>query len=382
MTSIEGLEEGTREAKRRRQWDDTATTESPAQPSTAAAVVIAPDVAGSRSPTTGDTHGPPTALAVSKQLCLLDLAGGGTTMARDDAVRALEALSNWAIDTDDSAFLKHFQIYAGTPRVLDFLKKNMGDLNLVESVCYLLAWCLSSGNTTDQKAVATQIRQSLVDLQGIQTLLLANDECSATNTEAAIQIWTCLKTVTSQSPNITAINPEEKEQAILVTDAACDWLTKISTTHTAFLTTSFLFLLLGTLSTQLEVSLLEPQDIQRRAVVPAALKCLLHVEGSWKHDESCANTVVSFFCECGVLTGSQYQDLIPFYIKILKSFPLADHITSWVILFLEGASSNVDKGILKNAGVCVALAKFDISGAPNDEWMRLARELGKKLFED
>jgi hypothetical protein len=391
MTSVDGGEE-TREAKRLRQsdgTDSTASTEAPAQLSMEAAIVIALDAAGSTGSSssrhvtpTANANGPPTTAAVSKQLFLLDLAGSGPTLARDDAVQALETLSNWACDFDDSAFLEHFQRYAGTARVLDFLKQNMGDVNLVDCVCLLLARCLSPDGSTDRKDAASEISRSLVDVRGIETLVLANDQCSEKISESGLEhamtVWTCLLNVTRLFEDITS-NPKEKEQAILLAEAACDWLTKISTTHKVFFTWAFLGKLLGTLA---EV-FLEIKDMQGRAIVPTALKCLLDVKGSWEHDQLAACNVGEFFGQCSehsVLTSSQYQDLVPFYINSLKYFPLHSDITSCAVDFLKQASSSVDKSFLRYAGVGVALAHFDISGAPDDEWMQSARELIRKLY--
>lgn len=374
--------EESREAKRRRRAGD---------PLVVVAAAIVPDVAASASSESSEADAVaaatdlPTGAAVAKQLGYFDLARDGLPLARAGALRALKTMDEWASDDESYvAFSVYFQRYGGPARVLDFLKENMVDAELVELVCAFIAICSSDNVAENCLGMANANRKLFVDLEGIQTFLLANDEHFATNTDsslkAAASIWWCLWNTTWE------------EQATLVVDAACVWLEKLSTL--SFTTTShgidLLDSLLGALSSQMTKSFLKSRDIKTRKIILKALKAVLPTIGKWKKPawkQPALNPggICAFFSECSkkkdLLTHSQFQDLLPIYVEALEEYPLETNVYTWTISFFENASSVVDKQVMKRSGVCVALSQFDNSDATEDHWKERARKLVMKLFK-
>jgi hypothetical protein len=72
----------------------------------------------------------PTTDQLSQELCkIVDIVH----YSRDESIRALENLHDWAF-TEDADFLKSFHTYGGIAKVLDFLKATMNDGNCKGSI--------------------------------------------------------------------------------------------------------------------------------------------------------------------------------------------------------------------------------------------------------
>lgn len=386
--------------------DVTVSTASSSSLSSSAdtEAILVPDVAVSTASSllessTADTASAatdlPTGAAVAKQLLHFDLlARDGTSLARNAALRELDTMKKWASSNDITyvAFIKYFQRYGGPARMLDFLKGNMADTELVGLICRFYSSCMSVSTNGNTRNVVTvdEFRKQFVDLDGIQTLLLANDEHFATNTDssllAANTIWWCLERVTLWCAyNKDGIIAMEKFQSTLVTDAACDWLEKLSTIDvTTAPRETLLDVLLGTLGSQMAASTLKSGDMKTKKIIPTALEAVLRSIGKWKRP-LIPEGIFYFFSWCSkmtnLLTHSQFQELLPWYIYALTEYPLEQTVSTWTISFLEDASSFINKQVMKKSGVCVALIQFDISDAPEDMWKARARKIVRELCE-
>ena len=71
----------------------------------------------------------PTPVELSKELCKIV----SDRYSRDESLRAINHLHNWAL-TGDNDFFKSFHIYGGIVKVLDFLKATMNDVNCKGSI--------------------------------------------------------------------------------------------------------------------------------------------------------------------------------------------------------------------------------------------------------
>lgn len=396
-------EDETREAKRRRQMGVPPVVTVVFGQSDTVSEPFVPDVAMSTAPPSSESPVAavvsaatdlPTGAAVAKQLCHFDLARDGATLARGEALLALAALTKWARNKEQClSFFMYFQRYGGHGRMLDFLKENMADTELVKRICTLFACCMywDDKSTENHLAAANKHRRQFVDLDGIQTLLLANDEHFAITTisdvNAAVEIWMCLTNVTSLYPNNDAgFIATEKEQTTIVGLAICDWLEKLSASNFAFqVMAPLLSNLCATLDFQLTKSILKSNHFKTRNIIPTALKAVLPTIGKWKGPTLKPETICSFFYRCSktkdLLTASQFQELLPLYVEALTEYPDDCRISSWTIPFLENASTVVDKQVMKKSGICVALFQFDVSEVADDSWKKRARKLIRELCE-
>lgn len=336
-----------------------------------------------------------TGAAVAQQLGHFDLAGEGATLARTDALQALDTMKKWASDSESyNAFSVYFQRYAGPARMLDFLKENMEDAKLVELICSFFNDCMYTDNDAaeDREAIVMEFRKLFVDVDGIETFLLANIEHFTNDTDlgvmAAQNIWSCLSNVTSLYPDTNDGSiAREKEQTTLVTEAGYDWLEKLGSTSDISLSRmNLLDSILGTLSFQMDKSILKNSHVKTKKIVPTALKAVLLTIGKWNSSAvSSPGGICAFFGGCSdqknLLTPSQFQELLPMYVEALKEYPLETCVTTFSIAFLENASSVLEGIVMKKAGVCVALSQFDISDAAEDCWKERARTLVKELYE-
>jgi hypothetical protein len=163
--------------------------------------------------------------------------------SRDEKLRTLERLNKWAF-TQDSGFLKSFHACSGASSVLNFIKKTMNDGNCVganrmeciENSTQLILQVTYSGEKGVNKEIATKIADSLMDCDGINTLIHASKEYAGGDDipqlKALNGIWNALRNITCKKDAMKdTIN---KDQAIALFDTGIDDISQLKSVDAYF----------------------------------------------------------------------------------------------------------------------------------------------------
>jgi hypothetical protein len=270
---------------------------------------------------------------------------------RTVAIQALNTIGKWVMlscyenrDDDYATFMKLFVLYGGFPRLFDFLKSQMEDAECVSKAAIVLKW------STKMSRYGAEVSKAVELSGGNHTLLLANDEFGSGTTDAelevVVEIWRALS-------NIHALEPKPgREQALLVVEAACDWLDKLSTIHSSDL----LEVVLCFLKKQTVV------DLQCRMVIPQSVKALHAHRKSLKGNRNLSSAAVSFFfgrcCEKkGPCTTQEYEDILMFCAQALCDFPSSRKIQFYGLHLLYDICAKVKKAKVLKSDAGVALAR-------------------------
>ena len=328
----------------------------------------------------------PTRRELSKELCrIVDL----DTYSWEQALATLKKLSKW-LKQQDLDFLKSFHLFGGGVKVLDFLTSSIDDVNCkgkIRSRC--IGWAASvissavfcvednHGNTED---TVTKIHASIVDYDGINTLINASEEYIGGDDfyqlYALWNIWGALR-------NISALDSDKKEiskeQAIAVFETGIDVMFDLKTVDTSWencpsggrpknlkkrglpsnCVLEHVFCTLNSLVHQ--GYLTTEYCIQNKTIVGKCLDVFKKNEGTWiDRGEAVTKWATSMFICCynkRLLCDSDYEILLPFYAYALKQHAANKDIRNHAIGFFSRSCAAVhDKNIIKQSGVMELLA--------------------------
>jgi hypothetical protein len=322
----------------------------------------------------------PSSDELSEELCNII----STRYSRDEALRTLERLSKWAF-THDSDFLKSFHRYSGVVKVLDFLKKTMKDGNCIGAVrmecikkaANVIANVTHHGGNNENVDIATKIATTLMECDGINTLINASEEYAGGDDvpqlKALSSVWMALRNITVKKDAIS------KDQAIAIFDTGIDIISQLKSIDIP-LASSALEPVFYTLHNIVYFNYVTKKYFQDKKIISNCL-AVFKKDNTWTcRNETLIRLVIGFFQTCRLKNfldkSSDYEMLLPLLVMALKEYPSNDDIRKCVLSLLYGACSTVnDKNTIVRSGAMEVLGALFTSDDINEDGKNQVRIL-------
>ncbi|OEU11868.1 hypothetical protein FRACYDRAFT_244988 [Fragilariopsis cylindrus CCMP1102] len=328
----------------------------------------------------------PTPAKLSKELSKIV----SDRYSRDESLRALKNLYTWAL-TQDVDFLKLFHIYAGIVRVVDFLNATMNDIHCkgsirmecIENAADVIMLITFKGENAINNEVATKNVATLLDCDGVNTLIAASEEY--TGGKAVPQ----LKAVHSVWRAFTQISDSLmiQDTAITIFGTGIDIMSQLKSVD-GDIASKTLEHVFHSLCGIVYHDRMTKKYFQDKNILPKCLE-VFKKNGTWnfRSCEELIHKAVVFFNICRTKNlldeSSDYEMILPLLVVALKKFPSNDKIRGHVVNFLNNACSseaNNKKTILRS-GVMEPLVLLLASDEINDEnWKDKVRTLISKII--
>jgi hypothetical protein len=333
-------------------------------------------VAAAVAATTNNDDELPTTDQLSRELCkIVDVVH----YSREESLRALKNLFKWAF-IGDNDFLKSFHTYGGIVKVLDFLKATMNDVNCkgsirmkcIEKAARVIAMVAVVREDAMNKDIAAKIATTLLDCDGINTLINASEEYTGGDDipqlEAMRCVWNALRNLTCNLTTdfllITALN---------IFDTGIDTMSQLKSVD-GDIASEILEHVFCTSNNIVHANYITKKYFQDGNILSKCLD-ILKKNGVWnfRSREGLLHEAMNFVdCCCinNLLDESlDYEMILPLLVVALKQFPSNDKIRGYAVNILDEACSsepNNKKFILKS-GVMEPLGSLLASDEINDE---------------
>jgi hypothetical protein len=313
----------------------------------------------------------PTPVELSQELCKIV----SDRYSRDESLRALNNLNTWAL-TNDSDFFKSFHTYGGIVRVLDFLKATMNDVNCKGSI---RMECIESAadvisQVTFNNEIAAKIITTLLDCDGIDTLINASDEYIGGYDLPRLQVvnavWCAFRYITHHIlKNDSLIS---QEQAIAIFDTGIDIISQLKSVggDIALETLEDVFY---TFNSIISCDYVTKKHFQDKTFFS---KCLdvFKKNDAWTciGREDFIHNTVEFFdscCDKNLLDeSSDYEMILPLLTVFLKKYPSNNKIREHIMNMMDRSCSTInDKKVIERSGALEVLSILLASDNINDE---------------
>jgi hypothetical protein len=330
----------------------------------------------------------PSSDELSEELCNII----STRYSRDEALRTLDRLSKWA-STQDSDFLRSFHRYSGVVKVLDFLKKTMKDGNCIGAVrmecikkaASVIVNVVHTGRNNENVDIATKIAITLMECDGINTLINASEEYAGGDDvpqlHALRTVWFALRNITHAQDAIKdAIN---KDQVIVFFDTGIDIISQLKSVDIP-LASNALEQVFSSLHNIVLLNYVTKKYFQDKNIIS---KCLVvfKKDDTWNcRSEALMRTAIGFFRTCQFENlldkSSDYEMLLPLLVMALKQYPSNDDIRKYVLSLLDGACTTInDKKTIVRSGAMEVLGALFTSDDINEDGKDAVRILIHKI---
>jgi hypothetical protein len=333
----------------------------------------------------------PTPIELSKELCkiVVDTADCNSGYSRDKSIRALKNIYNWA-GTKDYHFLKYFHTYGGVLKLLDFLTETIKDPECVGSS--ILMKCIVNaanvitsvthpGKNGINEEITTKIAITLMDCNGIHTLINASEECTPGDEDAAnnntlqlsalCSVWLALRNTTcKKDPMKDTIS---KAQAITLFDTGINIIFQLKSVDGPIVseTLEHVFITLHSIvfDSYITTEYFHSND---KDILSKCSEVFIKQDNdgnksSWEENsrrsENAIKCAIHFFNCCRIKElldrSSDYEILLPLLAIGLKTFPSNNSIRNNTLLLLNSSCSIInDKKIIKDSDVIGVLGEL------------------------
>jgi hypothetical protein len=337
----------------------------------------------------------PTQNEISKKLCLIDICSntGHSMLCREESLVALDKLGKWAY-SEDPTFFEYFDTFGGVARVLYFLRTVVDNetcngvirMKFIRKAVRLTARVCFLGVDETIMDIVKKNATNVVNFGGIETLLLAGNECKAdwSNSGSTLKIisliWYTLSSITCLVGDMIV-----HDRAYCIFICCVDIIGHLRSV-TDPMASEILCDVLGTLNNIMSVDHIDlTREFKGKAILSKCLE-ILKKDGalfSYGNDVIMA-TVVDFLDTCyhkELLNQDLDQETFIYLCVIgLKQFPANGTIRKQVVKLLDGACSTIyDKKIIERADTMVGLAPLltsdDIDEVEKDNVRGLMRKI-------
>mmetsp|Transcript_58368 Transcript_58368/g.67295 ORF Transcript_58368/g.67295 Transcript_58368/m.67295 type:complete len:498 (-) Transcript_58368:318-1811(-) len=314
----------------------------------------------------------PTGIQLSKELCKIV----SDRYSHDESLRALDKLFQWSY-TKDSTYLNCFDRYSGIIRVFDFLKESItkkkeedGSALPLPNRMMMLLECIEKASSVIQSVcfvgvdgvntdIATKIATSaILDCDGIQTLILASEECT-NNPRGAYQfkalntIWAAVRNITSATTCTIYTN---KDQATILYTGMNIISQLNKSIHDVSMASTVLVYIVATFSTIVKNKYATQKYFREKRILTNCLD-LVKKNNNKNPSEMLTYTVIMFFHRCHsnnlfsdhnnmanvgsscYASSSDYELVFPFFGRSIKKFPTNHKIRKIVIDFINSIAT-------------------------------------------
>jgi len=371
----------------------------------------------------------PTRIDLSIELC--KIVDHSHYSRIDDSMQTLGKLLEWA-DTEDKTFLQNFDAYGGVLKLLDFIQttlvdeetnKNDGSGTICMGCIGKAACCIANviylGEDNTNLAIATKMATTLVNYNGIQTLLIANNVLLLISTDDTVfshssQHLDATKAIWGAFKNITYIVDKDvmkKEQAIDLFDSAMRMIRTlvvrnytdhdIDTNDTNMTTASNTARnMFDTLTNLVLHNYITKEEFKDKEALSKCLKAVAMVPNNKKNNNNNDNnknnttpsslllkSIIVFLQACSKNdllehgNASDYESIVPLCVSCLKECSTNPTIRTFVVDLLTEAcnSSNNNNKMIEKAGALEALSLLVTSIYINEDEKKNVRSLIVKI---
>ena len=307
----------------------------------------------------------PTPLELSKELCkIVDT----DRYSRQESLCALENLNNWTL-TEDPDFFKWFDIHAGAVKVLDFLTETMKDpecvgvirFKCIENAAYVITGFCYQGEKGVNKDITTKIATTLVNYDGINTLIKASEEYTGEDVrqlEAVHSVWLALRNIAAKKD--VMVDVINTDQAIALFDAGIDVISQLKSVDGST-AAKILLQVFSVLKYIILDNYISKEYFQDEKIFSKCLEVFKHGETRTCGYEILLEYATRFFRSCHQKSlldqSSDYEMLLPLLVICLKTFSSNHRIQRISITLLCGACDMVNgRKIVERSGVMEPLA--------------------------
>jgi len=329
----------------------------------------------------------PTPVKLSKELCrIVDL----NRYTHVESVLTLEKLFDWA-ETKDPDYLRYFDRYSGVVKVLDFLEQIMKDSTckgairmecIGKAALVIKSVCSSVEDGSNNNDVASKIASTLIECEGIDTLIDASREY--TGGDNISQIW-AVQSVLGALSNIILLKDHAigKEKAVALFNTGVDIISQLKFVDGP-VASRVLEHVFHTLSTIVENDYMTKQYFQYKKTLSESLDVFTKDDTWSNRTEKVADEAIYFFNICRIKDlldeGSDYEVLLPFFAMGLKKFPSNKLIRTNTVKFLYHTCTTVNgRKHLEKAGAMESLSLLLTSDDISEEEKKTVRKVIVKI---
>jgi hypothetical protein len=317
----------------------------------------------------------PTTNQLSQELCkIVDIVH----YSRDESVRALANLHKWAC-TEDHAFLKSFHTYGGIAKVLDFLKATMNDGNCkgsirmecIESAANVISTVTYSGENDDNNEIAKDIATTLLNCDGINTLISASEEYTGggdiPQLKAVRSVWNAIMNLTY----IFTTDSLSQDEAITIFDTGIDVISQVKSVGGHIASETLEHVLYTFYIMLYNNHVITKKYFQDKNILSKCLE-VFKKNGAWDcRTEKVTEFGINFFNSCHIKhlldDSSDYEMILPLLVIAIKKYPSNDEIRKYAMKMMNRSCSTInDKKKILRSGVMESLGVLLASDEIND----------------
>ena len=297
----------------------------------------------------------PSVDKIEQALCRISIGD------KDQIIGALEKLNTWAHSEDSEDFFDRFMALGGIYRLLTFLNNPniMGDKEYVVLVCDVMCPCDEHGHLTISDDKIKKLAKQLIELNGIETILLANKKITGGNDidelRAVKSIWGLLLDVVDFTPDIV-----DKEQELAVVDAALDTIHLLKDANND--THRILLYIFGALHNTMISGKVDESEVIEKDIIRKCLQALKTPEGNWNFDIYSWNAAYIFFGVAekkhkGILSNNAHFNLfVSFCIELINRDP--DNSSGVFELLCKSTNAAGKSLTIKSTSIVAEMGKF------------------------
>jgi len=301
------------------------------------------------------TDDSPSVDKIEQALCRISIGD------KDQIIGALEKLNTWAHSEDSEDFFDRFMALGGIYRLLTFLNNPniMGDKEYVVLVCDVMCPCDEHGHLTISDDKIKKLAKQLIELNGIETILLANKKITGGNDidelRAVKSIWGLLLDVVDFTPDIV-----DKEQELAVVDAALDTIHLLKDANND--THRILLYIFGALHNTMISGKVDESEVIEKDIIRKCLQALKTPEGNWNFDIYSWNAAYIFFGVAekkhkGILSNNAHFNLfVSFCIELINRDP--DNSSGVFELLCKSTNAAGKSLTIKSTSIVAEMGKF------------------------
>jgi hypothetical protein len=319
----------------------------------------------------------PTPVELSKELCKIVDTG---CYSRDKTLTALENLYKWA-ETEDSDFLKYFDIHGGIAKVLDFLNATMNDKNCkgqirmecIEMAARVIAQVIYPGENAINEDITTKIATTFIDYDGIDTLINASEEYTGgkdvPQLKSVDSVWNAFRNLTTILMTNSLIS---QDKAITIFERGIDLMSQLKSVDNSIASEILEDVFFTFNHILYDNNHLTKKYFQDKNILSKCLEVFKN-NGAWDcRTEEVTKYGIQFFDSCCnndlIDDSSDYEMILPLLVVVLKKFPSNDKIrVNAMNMIYDSCSTINDKKIIERSGALEVLAALLASDDTNDE---------------
>jgi hypothetical protein len=314
--------------------------------------------------------------------------------SRDEKLRTLKKLIKWAY-TEDGDFLKLFHACGGVLSVSNFLIKTMNDGNCVGAVrmecinkaASVIKNTTYSGKNNVNADIAAKIATSLMECDGVNTLINASEEYNdgddVPQLNALDSVWCALRNITCRWDVIEDVI--NKDQAIALVDTGIDIISHLKSVDdpNALSTLEHVFI---TICNIVLYKYVTKKYFQDNDILSKCLEVFKKDDVWTCQDEELLRSATIFFNYCCIKNlfgySSDYEMLLPLLVMCLKEYPSNSRIRNAAIEMLDDACSTIDDmKIIERSGAVEVLGALLKSEDIIEDAKKTVRTLTHKITE-